>query len=77
MPDNLQRFGFFEVFQQNPDGSLTPKISLHLNGITFGPGVSFSRGVVFGGIDFFQFFGKPIAGTMENGVLIVKGFYNF
>lgn len=73
--NEVKRFEFYDVFGQNADGSLSPKRQINLNGISFGPGVAFSRGVIFGGVDIFQFLGRPIAALEENGVLIIKGYY--
>jgi hypothetical protein len=70
------RYRFEEVFQRNPDGSLTPRRTIHINGVTFGYGVTFNRGVAFGGIDFFNFENKDIEADEINGVLNIKGFYN-
>jgi hypothetical protein len=38
-------------FSRNPNGSWSPVRVIHLNGITMGPGVAFSPGVYFGGVD--------------------------
>jgi len=46
-----------------------------VNGIIFGPGVAFGPGVSFGGADIFKFQGTISPLLKENGVLIVKGFY--
>lgn len=71
----MQRFTFLDVFQENPDGSLTPRRQIHVNGITFGPGMSFQRGVAFGGVNFHLYKYRDIAATEEDGVLVVRGFY--
>jgi hypothetical protein len=70
------RYKFEDIFQKNPSGSLSPRKTLHVNGVTFGYGVSFNRGVAFGGIDFFNFEDKDIEADEVNGVLNIKGFYN-
>lgn len=70
-----RRFPFFEVFQKNPDGSLTPRKVINVNGVTFGNGVAFSPGVNFGGVDFFKFQNYDIAAEDEGGILVIKGFY--
>lgn len=69
------KYRFFDLFQQNSDGSLTPKRPLHINGVTFGYGVSFNRGVAFGGVDFFNFLGNDIEADEVNGIFNIKGFY--
>jgi len=71
----VNKYKFLDVFTENPDGSLSPRVSILVNGITFNPGVSFGRGVSFGGIDFHQYKYFDIAGEMINNVLIVKGFF--
>ena len=38
-------------FQRNPNGSWSALTPITLNGVSFGPGVSFTAGVSFGGID--------------------------
>jgi hypothetical protein len=72
----LQRLRFYDVFTKNQDGSLTPKRVVNVNGITFGPGVAFGKGVNLGGVDFFQYEMLDIAAEENNGVLVIKGFYN-
>jgi len=38
-------------FKRNPDGSWSPVRPVTLNGVTMGPGVAFTPGVSFGGVD--------------------------
>lgn len=71
----LQRFRFYEVFQKNADGSLTPKRIINIGGVIIGPGVSFGAGVSFGGVDIFQNQMYDIAAEEVNGLLVIKGFY--
>lgn len=72
----MKPYSFEEIFQKNPDGSLTPKRPLHINGVTFGYGIQFKKGVAFGGVDFFNFLGKKIAAEEIDGIINIKGFYN-
>jgi hypothetical protein len=67
-------YKFLDVFQENADGSLTPKRQIHVNGITFGPGVNFQKGVAFGGIDFHLYKYWDIVGQEQNGALNITGF---
>jgi len=71
----MTRYKFLDIFQENPDGSLSPKRAININGITFDRGVSFSPGVSFGGVDFHRFKYLDVAAEEQNGVLVVKGFY--
>ena len=70
------RYKFLDVFQENIDGSLTPRRQIHVNGVTFGPGATFQKGVAFGGIDFHLYKYWDIAGIEQNGVLNITGFFN-
>lgn len=69
------RFKFLDIFQENNDGSLTPKKQILVNGISFGPNVVFQKDVTFGGVDFHLYKYWDISGKEENGVLIIEGFY--
>jgi hypothetical protein len=51
---------FSYAFQENPNGSCTPKMQIHVNGITMGPGVSVRGGVSFGGFDIAKYRGKDL-----------------
>lgn len=69
------RVHFDDIFAiQN--GMVTPRVTVHINGITMGPGVSFGGGVAFGGVDLTQFVGKYLEVDVENRVYVIKGFYN-
>jgi hypothetical protein len=76
--DNYKRYEFLDIFQEYPDGSLSPKKSIEVNGVIFNPGVVFQKGVVFGGIDFHLYKYRGIAvSTTDNseGPLKISGFY--
>ena len=69
------RFNFSEVFQENPDNTITPKKNIRIGGATFGPQITFGPGVSFGGVNIFDFRGLAIEADEEDGVLNIKGFY--
>lgn len=71
----VNKYKFLDIFTENQDGSLTPKRSIFVNGISFGPGVTFQKGVAFGGIDFHLYKYWDIAAEEENNTLNIKGFY--
>lgn len=68
------RYRFNDVFIVE-NGRISPRIPVRIGGITMGPGISFGGGVSFSGVDLSKFLGKDIAGYIENGVFIIKGFY--
>ena len=74
--NETKRYKFLDIFQESPDGSLSPKIQIEVNGVSFGPGVAFQKGVAFGGVDFHLYKHIDIAAIeQENGVLKIVGFY--
>lgn len=69
-----KKYKFLEVFQENSDGSLTPRMQIMVNGISFNSSVTFQKGVAFGGIDFHLYKYWDILAQEKNGVLDIKGF---
>ena len=66
---------FSEVFGKKSDGSITPIRTIRIGGVSLGPGIFFSKGVSFAGVDISMYEGFDIEVDEEEGVLIVKGFY--
>lgn len=71
-----QRIPFNQLFQQLPDGSLTPLRIISINNVVMGPGVIFQDGALFGGVDISRFIGRDFATRTENNVVIILGVYN-
>lgn len=71
----LKRYEFQDVFQESSDGSLTTKRPININGVTFGLNVTFGPGVSVGGVDFHKYKYRAIAAEENNGILIIRGFY--
>lgn len=70
------RYKFLDVFQELTDGSLSPKMQIEINGVRFGPGVVFQKGVAFGGVDFHLYKYLDIAIEKSNdGTSKIIGFY--
>lgn len=69
------RVPFNTIFIQHPDDTLEPIQRIRVGGVEFGPGVRFSRGVAFGGVDFTQFIGHDLEIETENEILVIKGIY--
>jgi hypothetical protein len=70
----INRYRFYDVFNSQ-NGMISPKIPVQIGGVTMGPGVSFGGGISFSGVDLSKHLGKDIGGYIENGVLIIKGFF--
>ena len=71
----MNRYKFSDILQENPDGSLSPRVRINVNGVTLGTEVTFRQGVAFGGIDFFEHKNQDTAAEEQNGILIIRGFY--
>jgi len=71
----MNRYKFLDILQENPNGSLSLRVRINVNGVELGPGVAFDKGVSFGGVDFSQYRNLDIAAEEKNGVLIIRGFY--
>ena len=69
------RVRFSDLFRENPDGTLSPLATIAIGGVVISPGVNFSRGVSFSGVDVFAFYGRDIEADLINGVYVVRGFY--
>lgn len=71
----MARINFNTVFNQYPDGTLEPRRRIKIGGVELGPGVRFSKGVAFAGVDFTLFLDRDIEANEENGVLVISGIY--
>lgn len=69
------RVPFNTVFTQHQNGELEPRLRVRVGGVEFGPGVRFSRGVAFGGVDFTQFIGRDLEVETDSDVLVITGIY--
>lgn len=70
------RVTFDEVFQQNPNGSYSPRSTVKIGGVTMNPGVSFTPGVSFSGVDITQYVGRDLeVEKHSDGTIEVKGAY--
>jgi len=70
------RVSFDEVFQTSPDGAITPKATVTIGGVTMGPGVTFTRGVVFSGVDIANYEGHDLEVEKQaDGAVVINGVY--
>ena len=72
----MERINFHTIFRLNDDGSIEPLRIVRIGGVQMGPGVKFGRGVIFGGVNLYNFIGKDFQTTTdENGTLVINGIY--
>lgn len=69
------RTSFDTIFTRNSDGSISPRVGVHINGVSMGPGVAFGRGVSFGGVDLATLQGRDLETEIQGGVYVIKGVY--
>ncbi len=69
------RYNFSEIFRENPAGSLTPIRRIRIGGVELGPGVTFSKGTSFGGVDFTLFRGRNIEADQDGEILVIQGIH--
>ena len=55
---------------------ISPKVQIHLNGVTMSPVLSFGGGVSFWVIDLSQYIWKDFDVIIENEIYYIKGIYN-
>ncbi len=68
---------FTELFTVH-NGIITPKVTVQINGITLSPGVSFGRGITFGGTDLSLLTNDYLEVEKDlSGVIIIKGQFQF
>jgi len=72
---SIIRARFDQIFKENENGSFTPIYTTNVNGTIMTPGVSFSPGVSFGGLDLSTLKGHDLAIDTVKGVVIIKGHY--
>ncbi len=81
MEENYRRVKFSEVFEEKSEGALSPKVPIEINGVNFVAGTLFSKGVIYGGIDFHLYMNRDIAiqnSEVEeetDGIFHIVGFY--
>lgn len=71
----MTRMSFDSLFIEHPDGSIEPRRRIRVGGVDFGPGVRFSKGAVFAGIDFTLFRKHDFDVEEQQGVAIIKAIY--
>lgn len=71
----MARLAFDSIFTRNSDGTIEPRQRIRVGGVTFGPGVRLSQGVVFGGIDFTLFQDRDFEIETDKDILVIKGIY--
>ena len=72
---SVNRYNFWDIFENNPDGSLTAKQRLSINGVPIEPGFVLRSGVPAGGIDFNLYKDFDVAAEEVNDILEIKGFF--
>lgn len=71
----MARVTFDSVFQVNADGTITPRQTTRIGGVTITPGVTISGNVAIGGINIAQYVGRELEITTDGGAIVITGIY--
>ena len=71
----MARVNFDSVFEENTDGSFSPKQRIRVGGVILSPGVSFREGVIFGGVNFSKYKGHDLEIETDKDIIVIKGIY--
>lgn len=71
----MARVRFDSIFQVNTDGTISPRQTTRIGGVTITPGITISRGVGIGGIDIAQYVNHDLEITTDGGEIVITGIY--
>lgn len=66
---------FDELFQINPNNTISPKRRIEISGVTLSPGVASGTGVLYGGVSLFTLQGKKILIDEDTDLIRIQGYY--
>jgi len=72
----IERKKFRDIFQENPDGTLTLLFNVKIKETEFPLGTKFDEKTGLGGVNFHQFRYLDVAVQQGENALTVEGFYN-
>jgi hypothetical protein len=70
---NAKVVPFSEMFTANPDGSVSPKVQVEINGVTLAPGSVCKKGTLYGGLDIAAMNGKKMLTAHKGNLIVIKG----
>ena len=71
----MARVTFDSVFNVNADGTITPRQTTRIGGVTITPGVTISGNIAIGGINIAQYVGRELEITTDGGAIVITGIY--
>lgn len=72
----MARINFNQIFNRDETtGTISPRTTVRVGGVTFGPGVNFGPGVLFSGINLSEFVDNDFEVDIEGDVYIIRGIY--
>lgn len=72
---SVNKYNFWDIFQDNSDGSLSLKQRLNVNGTILEVGSTVRSGTPVGGIDFTIYRNFDVAAEDVDDTLNIKGFF--
>ncbi|MAG11839.1 MAG: hypothetical protein CMI52_03460 [Parcubacteria group bacterium] len=72
----MARINFNQIFKSSSEpGKFSPRSRVRVGGVTLNSGVSFGKGIAFGGIDLAQFVENDFEVDIQGDLFIIKGIY--
>lgn len=71
----MPRISFDTIFQVYSGKTVEPRQPVRIGGVTLSPGVKFTAGTVFGGIDIARYIGHELEVTYDDGTAVITGIY--
>ena len=71
----MARVNFNSIFNRNENGTIEPRQRTRIGGVVVGPGVFFTPGVSFAGVDFSLYTENDFEIETDGDIIVVKGIY--
>lgn len=71
----MAKVPFDSIFNVATDGSVEPKQTIRIGGVTLGPGIKMIPGVSIAGIDIAAYKDHELEITTDDGTIVITGIY--
>lgn len=71
----MARVPFSSIFDIHTDGTIEPRQTVRIGGVTLSPGARFARGNIIGGVDLVQYANHDLEVTTDDGTAVITGIY--
>lgn len=71
----MAKVPFDSIFKISSDGSVEPKQTIRIGGVTLSPGIKMTSGVSIAGIDIAAYNQHELEITTDDGTIVITGIY--